>query len=269
MYFFELSVVTSFALAIYGYGAAELRGAFTYVVANLLGSVLFLTAAAIVYHMAGTLDLVALSQRAGEDEARHAAISAAALIFAADFGQAGPVPDSSGWVPALYSHALPPVAAALSGALINIGGLWPAALRLPVRPGRPRGCRGGVLLLLGAARRSSYGSLAAARRNGAGGDRRLCRDRPGRICRAGRRNRRPGRRGRRGGGSNAVLAGSIEKEPPCSSGWKAQGWRGRFATLAAALGMAGLPLTLGFLAKIALMRARPGGSWRMAAEPAP
>src|SRR5690606_6946715 len=48
--FFELSVVASFALAAYGYGRAEVRGAFVYIAINLLGSVIFLVGVAIVYH---------------------------------------------------------------------------------------------------------------------------------------------------------------------------------------------------------------------------
>lgn len=256
--FFELSVVTSFALAIYGYGEAELRGAFTYVVANLLGSVLFLTAAALVYHMAGTLDLVALSQRAGEVE-RGMPHLGAALMFAAISVKLGLFP-FHGWVPALYSHALPPVAAALSGALINVGAY--GLLRFGFLSAQTaRADAAAVLLLLGAAA-ILYGSLAAARRTVPAEIAAYAA-----IAQAGYVVLAVGIGGRAGAaaGLYAVLAGSIEKTA-LFLGLESAGLARRFATLAAALGMAGLPLTLGFLAKIALMRAAlavPGG-WLLA-----
>src|SRR5690606_22186814 len=66
--FFEISVVTSFALAAYGYGRAEVRGSFVYVALNLLGSVLFLFGVAALYPTTGTLDFTDIAVRAARGE---------------------------------------------------------------------------------------------------------------------------------------------------------------------------------------------------------
>src|SRR5699024_10409266 len=80
--FFEVSVVTSFALAAYGYGRHEARAAFIYIAVNLLGSVIFLTGVAVIYLQTGLLDLMGLALG---DEGPWSGIShlGAALLFVA------------------------------------------------------------------------------------------------------------------------------------------------------------------------------------------
>lgn len=117
--FFELSMVVSFALAAYGYGRAELRGALTYVAVNLFGSALFIVGIASVYHALGTLDFVQIAQRAPSSDAEPLVLSTT-LLFVALALKLGLFP-FHGWVPALYGNARPGVAAVLAGALVNIG----------------------------------------------------------------------------------------------------------------------------------------------------
>ncbi len=121
--FFEVCVVSSFVLAAYGYGKRETRGTFVYVVVNSFGSVLFLLGVAAVYYVAGTLDIADLSARGG----KHSYWLAAVLVFAALAIKVGLFP-FHGWVPVLYTHARPAVAAALAGALVTLGAY--ALLRL-------------------------------------------------------------------------------------------------------------------------------------------
>ena len=123
--FFELSMIASFALAAYGFGRAEIRGAFIYVIVNFFGSILFLLGITVIYYLTGTLDLGELeqiqAQRAGSPEAKDMLLPGALLLASLTI-KLGLFP-FHGWVPVLYSHARPAVAAALAGALVNIGSL--------------------------------------------------------------------------------------------------------------------------------------------------
>ena len=58
---FELMLIASYALLQHGGGAQRLKAGIHYVVLNLLGSALFLVAAAILYRVAGTLNMADLA----------------------------------------------------------------------------------------------------------------------------------------------------------------------------------------------------------------
>ncbi|MGF1627794.1 MAG: complex I subunit 5 family protein [Alphaproteobacteria bacterium] len=245
--FFEISVVTSFALAAYGFGREEVRGAFIYIIANLLGSSLFLIGIAVVYHTAGTLDLIKLAERA-EEGGHGIHLLGAALLFAAFSLKLGLFP-LHGWVPVIYSHAQPAVAAVMSGALINIGAYGMLRIGLLAAEGA-RAEAAPLLLGLGAVA-IVYGALLAARR-----------ETPSEIiayasiAQAGYIVLAFGAGGRTGAAAAllVVLAGSLEKAAMFLS--QEGSGRLRSATaFAAAAGVAGLPLTLGLLAKIELFRA--------------
>jgi len=244
--FFEVSVVTSFALAAYGYGREEVRGAFIYIVANLLGSSLFLVGIAVVYHTAGVLDLSILAQRQRETAGIHPL--GAALLFAALSLKLGLFP-LHGWVPVLYSHAQPAVAAVMSGALINVGAYGLLRIGLDAAEGA-RAEAGTLLLALGAAA-IVYGALLASRRKT-----------PAEIiayasiAQAGYLVLAFGAGGREGAAAAllVVLSGSIEKAAMFLS-QESRGAARSLSALVGALGVAGLPFTVGLLAKIELFRA--------------
>jgi multicomponent Na+:H+ antiporter subunit D len=145
--FFEISMTTSFVLATYGQRQREIRAALIFTVVNLLGSVLFLSAIAGLYHLTGTLDMQDLAAAAGSVEQNSITLTAV-FIFVAFGVKLGLFPFHF-WLPPVYRDTLPAVAAILSGAVANIGsygllrfgaGLLPRELQLS----------SGVLIALGA-----------------------------------------------------------------------------------------------------------------------
>jgi multicomponent Na+:H+ antiporter subunit D len=255
--FFEVSVVTSFALAAYGYGRAEVRGAFVYVAVNLLGSVVFLVGVAIIYHATGYLDLRQIAPESGGLE-REAMILGATLIFVALSLKLGMFP-FHGWVPVLYSHAQPAVAAAMSGALVNIGAY--GLLRFgETALASERAMSAGVLVAVGAVA-GLYGALLAMRRR-----------HPAEIlayisvAHAGYIVLALGVGGVHGAAALLLIAlsGSLDKTLLFLSLDASRRWVPA-VTLVGAASAAGLPVTIGFIAKIQLLRAALEAPWKWAA----
>jgi multicomponent Na+:H+ antiporter subunit D len=88
-------------------------------VVNLLGSFLFLIATAALYRATGTLEMLAVADRArGIDP--NTAVVIAVLYFVAFGVKLGLFPFHF-WLPSVYGSAPPAVAAVLAGALANIG----------------------------------------------------------------------------------------------------------------------------------------------------
>lgn len=243
--FFEVSVVTSFALAAYGFGREEIRATFAYIVLNLLGSVLFLIGVATVYHATGTLDFTDIAT--SSEERRQAVILPAALLFTALSLKLGLFP-FHGWVPLLYTHGRPAVVAALSGALVNIGAY--GLLRIGFNALDDARIEGAAVLLLLGAAATLYGAILAVSRR-----------RPATIAaysaivHAGHIVLAIGIGGRAGIAAAllTVLAGSIDKTVMFLGFDTLLGRRP--AALVAASSVAGLPPTLGFVAKLMLIYA--------------
>ncbi|MGP0593728.1 complex I subunit 5 family protein [Nitrospira sp. T9] len=115
--FFEISMVSAFALASYGERRAEIRTAAIFTMVNLLGSAFLLMSVAAIYRLTGTLDMKDIaSALAGRDEPW----IIVALLFAAFSLKLGLFPFHY-WLPAVYRDARPAVAAILAGAVANIG----------------------------------------------------------------------------------------------------------------------------------------------------
>jgi multicomponent Na+:H+ antiporter subunit D len=117
--FFEISMVSAFVLSAYGLGRREVRASLVFTVVNLLGSVMFLSGIAGLYHVTGTLDMLQIGPRFLEVEP-NSSILIATLIFAAFGLKLGLFPFHF-WVPPVYRDSRPAVAAMLSGAVANIG----------------------------------------------------------------------------------------------------------------------------------------------------
>ncbi len=117
--FFEISMTASYILTGYREENSQVRAAFIFAVVNLLGSVMFLSGIAGLYHVTGSLDMEVVAGRIGQVELS-SIIPIATVIFVAFSLKLGLFPFHF-WLPAVYVGSHAPVAAILSGAVANIG----------------------------------------------------------------------------------------------------------------------------------------------------
>jgi multicomponent Na+:H+ antiporter subunit D len=117
--FFELSMISSYALTASGTGERRASAALIFAVVNLVGSFIFLIGVAALYRATGTLDMQAVAAQATQLEVTTATLIAVTFFVA--FGiKLGLFPFHF-WLPAVYLSVSPPVAAMFAGALANIG----------------------------------------------------------------------------------------------------------------------------------------------------
>ncbi|ATB29748.1 complex I subunit 5 family protein [Melittangium boletus] len=245
--FFELSMGSAFALAGYGRGVAPFRAGFTFVVVNLMGSVLFLTAVVMLYQATGTLDMASISEWVANPHTRRLDVAGALLLSA--FGVKLGLFPFHFWAPAVYRGVSTPIAAILAGALANIGGYGLVRFG-PGLLSNELAYSDWVLAVLGGAS-LVYGAFLA-----------LARQVPAEvlayssIAQAGYIFTALGLGSTRGVAAAVLLAlsGSLDKAVLfLATGLK--GMRARTAFAAAAFSSAGLPLSVGFLAKTELLSA--------------
>jgi multicomponent K+:H+ antiporter subunit D len=126
--FFEVLLAASYGLMLRGGGTERVRLGLHYVAVNLTGSILFLVGVALIYGMAGTLNMADLAGRAAAlaPEERALFDAGAAILGVAFLIKAGSWPLNF-WLPGTYSIAIAPVAAAF--AMMTKVGLY-AVLRL-------------------------------------------------------------------------------------------------------------------------------------------
>jgi multicomponent Na+:H+ antiporter subunit D len=117
--FFEVSMASAVVLAAYPGKGRQLRAAYTFAVVNLLGSVFYLGGTAALYHVTGTLDMREAARQLGT-QASGPVLAIGAAFFVSFGVKLGLFPFHF-WVPPVYRDADPAVAAALSGAVANIG----------------------------------------------------------------------------------------------------------------------------------------------------
>jgi multicomponent K+:H+ antiporter subunit D len=110
--FFEVLLIASYCLLLHGGGAGRVRAGLHYVVINLVGSALFLIAAAMLYSVTGTLNLADLAVKvAALGPADRVGAHAAALILLVVFGLKAALFPLFLWLPPAYTNASAPVAA--------------------------------------------------------------------------------------------------------------------------------------------------------------
>ncbi|MCW8958339.1 MAG: monovalent cation/H+ antiporter subunit D [Gammaproteobacteria bacterium] len=151
--FFEVLLIASYALLLFGGGRARSRAGLHYVLLNLAGSSLFLIALGVLYGVTGTLNMADLAGKVAAAEASEAGLlHAAALLLLLVFALKAALLPLYFWLPTAYSAASAPVAAlfaimtkvgvyaivrvytlifgAQAGLLANVadGWLWPLAL---------------------------------------------------------------------------------------------------------------------------------------------
>lgn len=124
---FELIIISSFVLMTLGGERPQIEGAINYVTMNLLASVIFLTAIAILYGLVGTLNMADLSIKLAEEQNR-GLVNATAILFFVGFGIKSAVFPLYFWLPSSY-HTPPSAIAAIFGGLLTKVGVY-ALLRV-------------------------------------------------------------------------------------------------------------------------------------------
>ena len=117
---FEVLLIGSFALIALGGGRRRLAGSMTYLVLNLLATLVFLISTGLIYSATGTLNMgeLGLIFRAGEAPP---AASLAVVMMLLSFSIKAALFPVFGWLPATYHVAWTPVTALFAGLLTKVG----------------------------------------------------------------------------------------------------------------------------------------------------
>src|SRR5690554_840393 len=124
---FEVVIISSFVLLTLGGRKRQMESAIKYVTMNMLASVVFLTAIAILYGLTGSLNMADLSLRMAEIENR-GLVNVTGLLFFVGFGIKSAVFPLYYWLPSSY-HTPPSAIAAIFGGLLTKVGIY-ALLRV-------------------------------------------------------------------------------------------------------------------------------------------
>jgi multicomponent Na+:H+ antiporter subunit D len=116
---FEITLSASYVLITLGGRRQQVRSAMTYVVINLLASVLFVTVIAFIYAATGTVNLAELSRRLVD--VSPAVRDALALMLLVVFGIKAAIFPLFFWLPDAYPTARTPVTAVFAGLLTKVG----------------------------------------------------------------------------------------------------------------------------------------------------
>ncbi|MEI2618479.1 MAG: proton-conducting transporter membrane subunit [Thermomicrobiales bacterium] len=143
--FFEIAMISSFVLASYGTEDRQVRAALTFTLVNVLGSVVFLSGIASLYHITGSLDMDTVAIRVAAAPTG-SVLPVAVLIFIAFGLKLGLFPFHT-WVPLVYRDTWPAVAAILSGALANIGSYGLLRFGAGLMPRELAMTSGGIIVL--------------------------------------------------------------------------------------------------------------------------
>jgi multicomponent K+:H+ antiporter subunit D len=110
--FFEVLLIASYALLLHGQGAGRFKAGLHYVILNLVASALFLVGLAVLYGVAGTLNMADLALRVAQLGAPEAALfKTGAMLLLVVFGLKAAMVPLYLWLPGTYAAASAPVAA--------------------------------------------------------------------------------------------------------------------------------------------------------------
>ena len=110
--FFEVLLIASYVLLVHGQGRERFKVGLHYVVLNLVASALFLVGLAIIYGVAGTLNMADLALRVGRLDPEQASLfKAGAMVLLVVFGLKAAIVPLYLWLPNAYAAASAPVAA--------------------------------------------------------------------------------------------------------------------------------------------------------------
>ena len=119
---FEVMLISSFALLVLGGNKVQLDGAVKYVAINLISTVLLLTAIGLLYGLTGTLNMADLSLRVPQVD-NQSLVAVVAVLFLIAFGIKAAVFPLYFWLPASY-HTLPISVTAVFAALMTKVGIY-------------------------------------------------------------------------------------------------------------------------------------------------
>ncbi|MBW2960349.1 proton-conducting transporter transmembrane domain-containing protein [Mesonia aestuariivivens] len=119
---FEIIIISSFVLITLGGEKAQIEGAVKYFTLNILASIIFLTAIAVLYGLAGSLNMADLAVLVPQLENRRL-VEVAAILFLVGFGIKSAVFPLYFWLPASY-HTPPSAVAAIFGGLLTKVGVY-------------------------------------------------------------------------------------------------------------------------------------------------
>lgn len=110
--FFEVLLLSSYALLLHGRTKRRLKAGVHYVILNLVGSGMFVLGIAMMYGLTGTLNMAHMAARVAELPATDAAfVQAAAMLLLVVFALKAALVPIYMWLPSVYSAASAPVAA--------------------------------------------------------------------------------------------------------------------------------------------------------------
>jgi multicomponent Na+:H+ antiporter subunit D len=119
---FEIIIISSFVLITLGGEKAQLEGAVKYFTLNILASMIFLTAIAVLYGLTGSLNMADLSLKVAEIENR-GLVEITAILFLIAFGIKAAVFPLYFWLPDSY-HTPPSAVSAIFGGLLTKVGVY-------------------------------------------------------------------------------------------------------------------------------------------------
>ncbi|MCS6854874.1 MAG: Na+/H+ antiporter subunit D, partial [Elioraea sp.] len=117
---FEVMLIASFGLMAVGGTKAQIDGAVKYVALNLVATLMFLLAVAVIYGLTGTLNFADIA-RSVPSVANTGVLTAAATLLMAAFGMKAAVFPLFFWLPAAYHTPLVSVSAVFAGLLTKVG----------------------------------------------------------------------------------------------------------------------------------------------------
>ncbi|MBD8070489.1 Na+/H+ antiporter subunit D [Bacillus sp. PS06] len=120
--FFEVMLMSSYVLIVLGGTKVQLRESIKYILVNIISSALFVAAVALLYGVAGTLNMADLSQKISES-GQTGLLTVIAVMFLIVFGLKGAIFPLFFWLPGSY-QAPPTAITALFGALLTKVGVY-------------------------------------------------------------------------------------------------------------------------------------------------
>ncbi|MDT0677756.1 proton-conducting transporter membrane subunit [Autumnicola musiva] len=119
---FEIIIISSFVLITIGGEKAQLEGAVKYFTLNIVASMIFLTAIAVLYGLTGSLNMADLAGKVAAVENR-GLVEVTAILFLIGFGIKAAVFPLYFWLPASY-HTPPSAVSSIFGGLLTKVGVY-------------------------------------------------------------------------------------------------------------------------------------------------